>query len=153
MTPNFCGWEAVKAQVGSCLQVSAASLPDAWDNVCSHSARRAAAELRGIFILKGYAADRMPSWDDCYTYSLQLATYFALTSGTALANYDVKNIEWMDIRKELREAGALIIDGVAVAPEPGESAVGGISSGQVAAVGLGMRRYDRRYGGRYPYDC
>ena len=132
-TPNFCSWESVREQVASNLHVAAADLPAAWDNICAHAARRAAAELRSIFVLKGYTPDQLAAWDDGFTYSQQLGTYFALTAGAALASYDTKTVEWMDCRKDLRETGALIIGGAVVAPSA-NGEVGGVHSGSVDAV-------------------
>lgn len=149
-TPNFCAWEAVRVQVANNLHVLPADLPAAWDNICSHSARRAAAELRSILILKGYTPAQVALWSDGYTYSLQLATYFALTSGSALCNYDGKLIEWMDCRKEMREAQAIIIGEDAVAPA-GE-VLGGLASGDVAAVATAGDRFDCLSNRRWP-DC
>jgi hypothetical protein len=150
-TPNFCSWQAILDQVGASLHVQPASgLPTEWTPICSHAAHRAAAELRTIFTLKGYDPSLLSSWDDSYTYSHQLGTYFALTAGTALATYDTKQIEWMDIRKELREAAALIINGVAT--PPGGTAIGGISSGRVTTADDALRRHGRRRwdgGGRW----
>lgn len=131
-TPNFCAWDSVKEQVASNLHCLATQLPSEWDNICSHSARRAAAELRSILILKGYTPAQVAAWSDSYTYSLQLATFFALCSGSALCDLSTKTIEWMDCRKEMREAQALIIGEQAVAPSLGE--IGGVSSGTLSAV-------------------
>jgi hypothetical protein len=131
-TPNFCAWESVREQVASNLRLTAAQLDPAWDNICSHSARRAAAELRSILVIKGYTPAEVAAWDDAFTYSQLLATYFALCSGSALTGFDTKTIEWMDCRPELRQAVALIIGGEAVAPS-GDSDVGGIAHGRLAA--------------------
>jgi hypothetical protein len=139
-TPNFCSWQAVREQVASNLHVTPDQLPAEWDNICSHSARRAAADLRSILILKGYTPDQVAGWDDAYTYSLQLATWMALGAGSALASYDAKLIEWMDCRKELREAAALIIGGAVVGPTPTE--VGGVGHGVADAVGEARARFD-----------
>lgn len=141
-TPNFCAWEAVRDQVAASLHVPAAQLPAQWDAICAHAARRAAAELRSIFVLKGYSPDQLAAWDDAYTYSHQLGTYFALTAGAALASYDTKTIEWMDVRKELREAAALIVGGAAVAPAAGATDVGGLGYGTVDAVTAAGDRFD-----------
>lgn len=132
-TPNFCAWEAIRDQVAATLHVAPASLPSEWNAICSHAARRAAAELRSIFILKGYTPAQLSQWSDGFTYSQQLGTWFAITAGSSLCGYDTKNIEWMDCRKELREAAALIIGEEAVAPS-GSSDVGGISSGVIDAI-------------------
>lgn len=144
-TPNFCSWEAIKDQVAATLHVGGApNLPTEWDAICSHAARRAAAELRSLFILKGYSPDQLASWDDAFTYSQMLGTYFAITAGSSLSDYPTKGIDWMDVRKELREAAALIVGGSAVGPAAGGE-VGGVGSGTVSAVIDTAHAYDRHH--------
>lgn len=125
-------WEAVKQRVMESLHVT--TIDSQWDGLCSASAKDAAVEIRRIFIMKGYAASRLVTWDDYEWYATRLATWFAITRGVVLGGYDLKALEWLDPRKELTEASALIIDGVATAPAINESDVGGIATGTITGV-------------------
>lgn len=135
MTPTlpFVNWELIHLRVAESLHIAASDLPAQWQGICSSAAKDASAELQRIFVLKGYAVSRLADWDDRLYYAERLATWFALCRGTALASYDTKTREWLDPRKELTEAAALVIGGSATAPALGESDVGGIASGQVTA--------------------
>lgn len=144
-TPNFCSWESIRVRVAARLRVPASQLPADWDIICSDAARQAAAELRRLFIQKSYSVERLAEWDDLLTYSQQLGVYFAFVDGTALCDYDLKSVEHLDCRKEIAAAASLIIGGKAVAPQPGESEVGGVSSGTLDALGDVLHDARRRH--------
>lgn len=64
-----------------------------------------------------------------------------LARGSALANFDLKAVEWLDPRKMLQEAGAVLIDGEPVAP--GGDVIGGIGHGTLDAVADARCRFGR----------
>lgn len=136
----FCQWEAVRERVASGLHLTAATLAAEWDALCSQGTKDAASELRRIFILKGYAPSLLSQWDDRAVYNEMLGAFFAFVRGTALATYDLKSVEYLDIRKELKEAAALVIGGEAVAP--GNTDIGGINYGTIDAVDDAKCRYE-----------
>lgn len=132
-TPTYCAWEGVKERVSSGLHITAATLPAAWDSICAQATKDAAAEIKRIFVLKGFSAAQVASSDDSKVYNEMLGAFFAFVRGSALANYDLKAVEYLDCRKAMAEAGALVIDDVAVAPATGGE-IGGIQSGRNTQV-------------------
>ncbi len=144
---------AVKADVAAQLQVTAATLPAAWDTIVATSVEDAYNELITLLIMKGYSATVALSASQFEVWQRRLATYFALGRGASYASFDVKTVEWLDPREKLEAASAIVVDGVATAPEVGESDVGGISSGQMDAVVAAQRWCDGFGGRRNRYGC
>ncbi len=144
---------AVKEQVASSLQIPVASLPAAWDPLITQSVARAYTDLLTILILKSYSAAVAVSADQFADWQTDLAAYYALGRGSSLASFDMKTVEWLDPREKLEAASAIVVDGVAKAPEVGESDVGGISSGQMDAVVAAQRWCDGFGGRRNRYGC
>jgi hypothetical protein len=133
-TQTYATWEAVKEAVAAGLHVTAAQLDARWDSICARAAKDAAAEIKRVFILKGYTAAQVAASDDARTYNEMLGAFFAFTRGSALATYDLKSVEHLDCRKVMAEAGALVIGDVAVAPASSGSDVGGVAAGQNEAA-------------------
>lgn len=133
-TATYCAWEAVKERVSSGLHITAATLPAAWDSLCAQATKDAAAEIKRIFVLKGFTPGQVAASDDSKVYNEMLGAFFAFVRGSALASYDLKAVEYLDCRKTMAEAGALVIGDLAVSPTVGGSDVGGISSGVLTAI-------------------
>lgn len=132
---NYCNWQAVKRRVAASLHVADTALAAQWDDVCSEATKDAAAEIKRVFVLKSYTPDMIAASDDARVWNEMLGAFFALTRGSTLASYDMKAVEYLDCRKEFKEAAALVINGVAVAP-PTSGDVGGIGYGRIAAADL-----------------
>jgi hypothetical protein len=142
-TTAFCSWEAARERVASQLHVPADQLAAEWATLCSRGVRDATAELKRVFIGKGYQVADLIASDDIRIWCERLAAFFALCNGVALANYDLKAVEHLDCRKEFAEAGVLIVGDTALAPQPGESEVGGIGHGTTDAVAEAEKRFGR----------
>lgn len=142
-TTTYTTDAAIKARVAAGLQVDVASLPANWDVIIAQSNTDASAEIKRVFILKGYTPGQVASADDVVGWATRLGAFFAFVNGTSLAQYDLKGVEHLDCRKEFMEASALIIDDAAVGPPSGNSEVGGIQSGSVSAVADEERRFRR----------
>ncbi len=136
---------AVKADVAAQLQVTVATLPAPWDTIVATSVEDAYNELITLLIMKGYSATVALSASQFEVWQRRLATYFALGRGASYASFDVKTVEWLDPREKLEAASAIVVDGVATAPEVGESSVGGVSFGQLSVVSDLLRDCNRRY--------
>lgn len=136
-----CTTDAVKTRVAAALHVAAADLPSQWDDLIAQSTADAYADLLTILVLKGYAGDIALSADQFAVWQERLAAYFTLGRGSALASYDMKSVEWLDPRKMLQEASAVLVNGVPTAPSAGESDVGGIAYGRVDAVDDALRHF------------
>lgn len=133
-TATYCDWTDVRTQVAASLFVAVADLHPGWNEICPVATRDAAAELKRLLILKGYTPAQIAASDDAGTWNERLGAFFAFVRGTALAPYDLKAVEHLDCRKDILEAGALVIDDKAVGPAPNESEVGGITTGQISAT-------------------
>jgi hypothetical protein len=127
----FNHWQQVRQRVAECLSVAVADLPTQFVGLCSRGFRDAEAELRRIFVLKGYPASWMETWDNRQTYTEMLGAFYAITRNTVLSGYNRDGLRDLDIRKELKESAALVIGGVATAP-PGNGEVGTIMYGTSA---------------------
>lgn len=143
-TPTYCSWEAVKERVSSGLHITAATLPAAWDSLCAQATKDAAAEIKRIFVLKGFTPTQVAASDDARVYNEMLGAFFAFVRGSALAGYDLKAVEYLDCRKAMAESGALVIGDSAVSPTVGGSDVGGISSGTLDVVDEVMEDIENR---------
>ena len=132
-TPTYVSYEAVLERVASGLHVSAANLPAAWTSICAQATKDAAAEIKRIFVLKGYTPQQLAASDDARVWNEMLGAFFAFVRGTALASYDLKAVEYLDCRKAMQEAAALVINDTAVAPSS-NGEIGGVSSGVLDAV-------------------
>lgn len=142
----YVDWEIVQQRVAETLATSVSRLDARFAGICSQAAKDATSEIRRIFILKGYSVANIELWDDREYYTGRLATFFALGRAATFMALDLKAIEWLDPRKELTEAGALILDGAATAPASGESDLGGVGSGTIDAVTEVECDYRRRFG-------
>jgi hypothetical protein len=132
MSPTtFNHWQQVRQRVAECLSVAVADLPNQFVGLCSRGFKDAAAELRRIFVLKGYPAAWVEVWDDRQTYTEMLGAFYAITRNTVLSGYNRDGLRDLDIRKELKESAALVIGGLATAP-PGNGEVGTIMYGTSA---------------------
>lgn len=130
MSPTaFNHWQQVRQRVAECMSVAVADLPSQFNGLCSRGFKDAAAELRRIFVLKGYPASMLGQWDDRQAYTEMLGAFYAITRNTVLASYNRDGLRDLDIRKELKEAGALIIGGKATAP-PVNGEIGTIIHGE-----------------------
>lgn len=92
-------------------------------------------------MLKGYTTDQLAASEDIRVWTEMLGAFFAFVRLTALANVDLKSVEHLDCRKEMQDATALVIDGVAVAPATGASDIGGIQYGRVSIVDTEARKF------------
>lgn len=133
-TPTYTNWEAVKATVASALHLPAAEMDPTWDTGIARATQDAAAEIKRVLVLKGYTPAQIAASDDARAYNDRLGAFFALTRGAVLTTYDLKAVEWLDCRKELQEAAALVINDVAVGPPASGSEIGGVAFGTLGAV-------------------
>ena len=130
MSPTtFNHWQQVRQRVAECLSVAVGDLPVQFNGLCSRGLKDAAAELRRIFVLKGYPAAWLQTWDDRQVYTEMLGAFYAITRNTVLSGYNRDGLRDLDIRKELKDAAALVIGGTATAP-PANGQVGSIIFGQ-----------------------
>lgn len=142
-TPTYVSWEAVHQRVADGLHVPAADLSAEWRSICAQATKDAAAEIKRVFVLKGYTPAQVATSDDAKVWNERLGAFFAFVRGTALASYDLKAVEHLDCTKEMTEAAALVIGDQAIGPAVGSSEVGGISAGATDAVGGAGCRFDR----------
>lgn len=131
-TPTYCDWMACRLRVASGLHVDPDALPAHYDPVIAQACRDAAAEIKRTFVVKGYSPATLAASDDARVYNEQLGAFFALVRLASLANYDLKAVEYLDCRKQMQEAAALVVDGAAVAG--GDTDVGGVAHGTLAGL-------------------
>ena len=139
-----CHHQAVLQRVADSLHVAVGDLPVQWTSITAQATKDAAADLTTILALKGYSGAQIHSADQFAVWQERLAAYFSLARGSALASYDLKAVEWLDPRKMLQEASAILINGEPVAP--GGEVIGGLAHGTLSAIETEGCRYDRRYG-------
>ena len=144
--PN-CTSTDVLALVTAVLNKS--SLPDNYSTQATQAFNRAYSDLRIALCRKGYAVADLDNWDDARTYVIQLAMFHLLNLCSALRQYPELKAAASDPTEMLVESGFLIEGGVAVAPQRGESPVGGVADGPSLAIAIGNCQYDRMIrGGR-----
>ena len=133
-TTPYCSWEAVKLRCAAALHKAAADLPAQFDDIFSQATKDAAAEIKRIFVLKGYTPAQVASADDVRVWNEQLAAFYALERLAPSGGIDPKTVEYLDCRKEMKEAAALVIGDAAVGPAADATDVGGVAHGRLTAA-------------------
>lgn len=133
-TPVYCNWQAVRKRVAAGLHTAESKLPAQYDDIFPEATKDACAEIKRIFVIKGYTPAQLAASDDVRTWAEMLGAFFSFVRIAGLTNFDLKAVEYLDCRKQMTEAAALVVGDAAIAPTPGGSAVGGISAGQMSGV-------------------
>ena len=155
-TATYVNWQAVRLRVAGGLHTAVSNLPTRYDDIISEATRDAAADIKRIFVMKGYTVAQIAASDDIRVWNEMLGAFFSFVRLAGLTNYDLKAVEYLDCRKTMAEASAIIIDDVAIAPTGSD--VGGVmygdnTSGSIArtnwcriGAGLTPRNRDGTYG-------
>ena len=118
---------AVKAAIAARLGKQEADLESQWDAIAKKSVADAKADVTTIMLTLGYTFTQVESWDFLETYHERLAIYFAFNTPPVADPGQAEKA--LDVRDQLRQMTALIIDGAAVAPSAATD-VGGIAYGR-----------------------
>lgn len=121
----------LKQLVANALKKDVADLEAYWDDFVSRANAAAVADINSILRGKGYSAAQIDSWDNRVTYNEDIALYHALVKGASLSDYDQQAVDRLDRRKMLDEAGAILINGEAVAPADTGTGTGGAAGGLI----------------------
>lgn len=145
MPESPVSWEAVLNRAAEMLGTTAANLPGQFPGLCSEGTRQAWIDVYGALTGKGYSQAHILAADQLIHWTLARGAVLSILACSALKNYDLEAIKFFDPIGEKREKiafMAITINGEPIAPSAGESGVGGISHGVIAATREDDERFD-----------
>lgn len=125
---------AVQRRVAGMLHVAIDELDPFWPDLISESTRDATSDIYTALANKGYtgaqiaAADQFPFWME------RRAAVVALERGGSLGSYSMEALKLLDPMEMIEKLGVILINGNPTSP--GESPIGGVAHGRMAASEL-----------------
>lgn len=113
----------VAQRVADFLSVDPSGLPAKYASIIDDSVKAAAFGVLGSFKARGFSDAQYAAWDRAREYVIDVALFWALTKGGALANYSDAFIRKLDRRPEV-DTVAVTAAGVIVQPGPDETVAG-----------------------------
>ena len=110
-------------RVADFLNQESAGLPPRWASIIEDSLKSAAAEVLGAFKARGFSDAQYAAWDRSREYVIDVAMFWALTKGGALANYSDAFLRKLDRRPEMATV-AVTVGGVIIQPGSTQSVAG-----------------------------
>lgn len=99
------------------------SLAAQWTNIANQAQSLAYGYIVRELVKRGYTIDQITAWDFGADYELNIAVFFALQRGGALANVSGAFLATFDLRKDIAEV-MVTIGGVATYPAGDAGLVG-----------------------------